>query len=102
MFLIIVDAHSKWLEVVERNTTTAVQMIVELQKVFFVHGILEQVVSDNGPQFSSSEFGQFCKVNEVKHMSLHTTQPLMGLLNRSFKPSESHGEMSEGWPVIGS
>ena len=66
MFLIIVDAHSKWPEVVEMKTTTAVQTIVELRKVFSAYSIPEQIVSDNGPQFVSSEFGEFYKVNGIK------------------------------------
>ena len=51
-FLTIVNAHSKWPEVVEMKTTTSTQTTVELQKVFYVLGIPEQIVSDNGPQFS--------------------------------------------------
>ena len=38
-------------------------------------GIPEQIVSDNGPQFSSSEFGQFSKVNGVKHVSVSPYHP---------------------------
>ena len=78
MFLIIVDAHSKWPKVVEMKTTTSSQMIVELQKMFSIPSIPELIVSNNSPQFSSSEFGQFCK---VKCMGLntctshHTTHP---------------------------
>ena len=55
-FLIVIDAHSKWPEVVEMATTTAQRTIVELRKIFATYGLPEQLVSDNGPQFVSAEF----------------------------------------------
>ena len=33
-----------------------------------IYGLPEQVVSDNGPQFSSSEFSNFIRSNGVKHI----------------------------------
>ena len=50
-FLIVIDAHSKWPEVIEMNSTTAQQIIVKLRKLFAAYGLPEQLVSDNGPQF---------------------------------------------------
>ena len=84
MFLIIVHAHSERPEVVETKTTTIAQMMVELRKVFGVHGISEQIVSDNGPQFTSSEFGQFCKVNGVKHIRVSPYHPSSNGLVKHF------------------
>ena len=43
MFLIVVDAHSKWPEVM--TTTTASKTIEELRKLFATHGLPEQHVS---------------------------------------------------------
>jgi len=37
-------------------------------EAFSTFGLPEQVVSDNGPQFVSSEFAQFLKSNGVKHI----------------------------------
>ena len=56
MFLIVVDSHSKWPEVVAIKKTTAEATISELHRLFSCYGLLEQVVSDNGPQFVSEEF----------------------------------------------
>ena len=42
-------------------------MIEELKRQFGVHGIPAEVVSDNGPQFSSSEFQEFAKDYGFKH-----------------------------------
>ena len=42
MFLIIVDAHSKWPEVIPMTTTSAARIIGELRKLFPTHGLPEQ------------------------------------------------------------
>ena len=35
---------------------------------FAVHGLLEQLVSDNGTQFVSDKFSHFMKENGIKHL----------------------------------
>ena len=50
-FLIMVDAHSKWPEVIPMTVTTAERTVVEMRKTSAVHGLPCQIVSDNGPQF---------------------------------------------------
>ena len=60
--LIAVDTHSKWAEVVEMQQTTT---ITTLHHMFATHGIPEQLVSDNGPPFTSIEFVEFVKANGI-------------------------------------
>ena len=36
--------------------------------MFVQHGLPEQLVSDNGPQFTSTEFAEFLKGNQIKHI----------------------------------
>ena len=43
--------------------------------MFSSYGIPEQLVSDNGPQFLSGEFGQFMKQNGMKHIKCATYHP---------------------------
>ena len=74
-FLIAVDAYSKWPEVREMSSTTAAKTITVLRQIFATHGIPEQLVSDNGPQFTSSEFAEFCKGNGVKHIWVSPYHP---------------------------
>ena len=59
MYLIIVDAYSKWPFVIPTKSTTADQTISILQSIFASEGIPQQLVSDNGPQFTSQEFARF-------------------------------------------
>ena len=67
-FLIVVDSHSKWPEVIEMKSTTATATIKELRRLFAMYGLPEQLVSDNGPQFTSADFAGFMKANGIKHI----------------------------------
>lgn len=51
MFLVIVDSHSKWLEVLKMQSTSAERTINALRYQLSLHGLPEELVSDNGPQF---------------------------------------------------
>ena len=59
-YLVIVDAYSKYPEVVKMRSTTTNATVYELKQVFSRHGYPEVLVSDNGPQFKSNEFQVFC------------------------------------------
>lgn len=71
-FLLCVDAYSKWVEIVRTKSTTAVATISILRSLFARLGMPETLVSDNGPQFASADFDQFCLHNGIKHI---TTAP---------------------------
>ena len=67
-FLVVVDTHSKWPEVVEMKTLTSAKTIEALRELFATYGLLQQLVSDNGSQFTSEEFAQFMTTNGIKHI----------------------------------
>ena len=67
-YFIIVDAHSKWPEVVTMSATTSQHTIDALRSLFSHYGLPEQLASDNGPQFTSAEFAQFLKDHGIKHI----------------------------------
>ena len=68
MFLVVVDAHSKWPEVIQMSTTTSTNTIEALRRLFAAYGLPRQLVSDNGPQYRAEEFAVFCKMNGMKHI----------------------------------
>ena len=96
MFLILVDAHSKWPEVVEMGTTSAAKTIEVLRQIFAAYGLPEQLVSDNGSQFTSEEFAKFTKANGIKHICITPYHPSSnGLAERfvqTFKRAMKTGE----------
>ena len=89
MFLVVVDAHSRWLEIERMTSTTSEKTIEVLQRLFARYGIPVQLVSDNGSQFTSEEFQQFLKRNGMKHITSAPYHPATnGLAERgegSFK-----------------
>ena len=72
MFLITVDAHSKW-HVVE--TPTSAGTIQKLCHMFATHGIPETIVTDNGSVFTSKEFQQFTDMNRIRHLNMALYHP---------------------------
>ena len=72
---IVVDSHSKWLEVVPMTSTTSSKTIVELCKMSAEYGLSVELVFDNGPQLVSDEFETFLKRNGVKHTLIPPYHP---------------------------
>ncbi|XP_052003949.1 uncharacterized protein K02A2.6-like [Xyrauchen texanus] len=69
MFMIVVDAFSKWLEVFKMGKITSSEAISRLKRLFATYGLPEQIVTDNPMTFMSDEFQLFMKRNGI----LHTT-----------------------------
>lgn len=85
MFLVVVDAHSKWPEAIIMNgNTTALKTVEALRTVFARNGVPEQLVSDNGPQFTAEEFQLFLKNNGVKHITSAPYHPATNGLAERF------------------
>lgn len=87
MFLIGVDAFSKWPEVQMMTTTTASATLDVLREWFACHGIPEQVVTDNGTQFTSEVFATFTKMNGIKHVRSAPYHPASNGLAERFVQS---------------
>jgi len=62
MFLILVDAFTKWLEVVPMTTATSATTIEVLQTIFATHGLLVVMIT---PQFTSTEYKTFLEKNGI-------------------------------------
>ena len=65
MFLIVVDAYSKWPEAIVMKSTIVKHTMDALRTVFARCDLPEQLVSDNGPQFTSEAFAIFMKANGI-------------------------------------
>ncbi|XP_043191542.1 uncharacterized protein K02A2.6-like isoform X1 [Amphibalanus amphitrite] len=75
MFLVAHDSYSKWLEVIPMKTVSAERTIDELRSLFARLGLPKQVVSDNGPQFTSREMSEFMMMNGVRHIKVAPYHP---------------------------
>ena len=58
-YLVTTDYKSNFLEIDHLPNTSSKTVIHKLKAHFARHGIPDTVVSDNGPQFSSSDFAHF-------------------------------------------
>ena len=65
--MLVVDSHSKWLEVFPMTSTTALATTNILLCLFSRYGFPKEIVTDNGPQFIAVEFGVFLKERGIKH-----------------------------------
>ncbi|CAS00448.1 Protein CBG27554 [Caenorhabditis briggsae] len=66
-YLVVVDAFSKWPEVFPTTSITTTATINILRKVFSQFGDPQTLVTDNGTQFTSSGFENFCKDRGITH-----------------------------------
>ncbi|XP_055604442.1 uncharacterized protein K02A2.6-like [Uranotaenia lowii] len=68
-FLLLVDSFSKWVEIYKTSRTTSAATIGILRGIFARFGMPITLVSDNGSQFTSTEFAAFCVENAIEHLT---------------------------------
>ncbi|XGW21465.1 hypothetical protein V3C99_004430 [Haemonchus contortus] len=104
MYLIIVDAYSKWPEIVEMSSTTTSCTIRELRRLFAqFFGNPQTLVTDNGTQFTSTEFHDFCSQNGIRHIKSPPFHPqsngqaerFVDTFKRSFKKMKENSPATE-------
>ena len=66
-YLVTVDYFSQFIEVDYLTDTTSQAVVSKLKGQFARHGIPDVVISDNGPQFSSSHFAHFAATWQFEH-----------------------------------
>ncbi|XP_030755156.1 uncharacterized protein K02A2.6-like [Sitophilus oryzae] len=59
-YLILMDYYSKWLEIKQMKGKTSYDVINALKEIFSIHGIPDELISDNMP-YNSYECRQFAK-----------------------------------------
>ena len=81
MFLLIIDAYCKWMDIHCVNSSTS---SVTIDKMRSSDGLPEIIVSDNGSNFVSSEFKSFLQKNGIKHITSAPCHPSTnGLVERA-------------------
>ena len=63
------DYFSRYIETQKLSSTTSSSIIIALKSIFACHGIPDVVVTDNGPQYSSSEFETFAASYNFSHIT---------------------------------
>lgn len=89
-FLILIDAHTRWLEIKRMGRTNAQMLIHALMPVFQIFGLPKEIVTDNGPPFSSYEFKKFCDENIITKTHTPPYHPASnGLVERAVQTTKS-------------
>ena len=95
-YLILVDAHSKWVEIFPTRGPSASETVKCLRHCFSQFGLPVSVVSDNGTCFTSSEFQTFLANNGIRHSTTAVYKPstngLAERMVRTFKEALSTTE----------
>lgn len=65
--LVIVDYYSRFYEIEVMQSTTTEKVIDRLADTFCRHGLPVTIKSDNGPQFKSIEFKEYCEQHGIMH-----------------------------------
>ena len=85
-YLLITDYYSLWPEVYELGKTESENVIEATKQAFSHHGIPQEVVSDNGPQFISQKYNIFQREWEFKRVPSSPRYPQAnGLIESSVK-----------------
>ena len=71
-YLIVVDSFSMWPEIRRCKNPMSEIVIKFPYKLFARFGIFYSIVTDNGSQFTSKDFKDFCEIYQIKHI---TTAP---------------------------
>ena len=74
-YLQVVDYHSRWIEISRLERTTAECVIAHTSSIFARYGIPEVVVSDNGPQYTSTRYAKFAKDYGFLHFTSSPYHP---------------------------
>ncbi|MCP4339056.1 MAG: transposase family protein [Desulfobulbaceae bacterium] len=104
--VVLSDYFSKYPEILFTGKTTACQIVSWLKEVFGRFGYPDELISDNGPQFTCTIFRSFLASNNVKHNLSAVYNPyqngLVEVFNRSLKKGsqviscEKHPNFREG------
>lgn len=102
-FLVIVDAYSKWPEIITTKTISATATVDIMKEICNRFGSPIQIVSDNGTQFTSSQFQVFCKQYGIEHIrtcpyfpaSNGQAERFVDTFKRSLKKLEGEGNMKD-------
>ncbi|XP_037928832.1 uncharacterized protein K02A2.6-like [Teleopsis dalmanni] len=75
-YLVVIDAFSKWPEIIQTKSITATQTISSLKEIFARFGLPKTIVSDNGTQFVSHQFQEFLAENGISHIRSSPYYPM--------------------------
>ena len=65
MYLIVIDSHSKWLDVLPVLKATSQSKVRKMKRIFVIHRLPDEIVTGNGTSFTGTEFQQSVTQNGI-------------------------------------
>ncbi|XP_053686542.1 uncharacterized protein K02A2.6-like [Sabethes cyaneus] len=90
-YLIVVDAFSKWPEIISTKRITTSATVAMFRKIFARNGFPETLVTDNGTQFTSEQFEVFCNNRGILHLKTPPYHPQSNGLAERFVDTFKRG-----------
>ncbi|CAC5425304.1 unnamed protein product [Mytilus coruscus] len=85
-YLLTVDYYSKWPEIDKVDELSSSNTICYLKKQMSRFGYIDQLITDNGPQFACREFAQFAKEYGFVHTTTSPHYPQVDKQKDLYKP----------------
>jgi transposase InsO family protein len=63
---IVVDKFTKWIEVKPTASITAAKAVAFIKEIMYMVGVPNNIITDNGTQFTMREFKDFCADSGIK------------------------------------
>lgn len=73
--LAVIDSFTKFTKLYAVNTTNTKEAVCAMRKYFEVYSRPVRIISDQGKGFDSSDFGQFMKDSNIKHIENSVASP---------------------------
>ncbi|XP_022806486.1 uncharacterized protein LOC111343565 [Stylophora pistillata] len=86
--LVLVDYYSRYYEYTIMTSTVTEKVIDNLEEMFSRHGLPLTIKSNNGPQFCSEEFREYCKQNGIVHIKTTPKWPQANGVVETMHPDE--------------
>ncbi|KAJ1131537.1 hypothetical protein NDU88_009873 [Pleurodeles waltl] len=81
--IVLIDFYSRWPEFKLVKVPNSHKVIEFLESVFLREGIPDEILTDNGSQFTSSQFSDFLVLMGIKHVKTSVYHPMSnGLVER--------------------
>jgi hypothetical protein len=61
-----VDKFTKWIEVKPAASVIAAKAVEFMKEIMYRFGILNNIITDNGTQFTVREFKDYCADSDIK------------------------------------
>ena len=68
-YLLVVDYYSWFIEIAKLSALTSEEVVQYCKSIFARHGIPEEVITDNGPQFVAQWFADFAQEYHFRHIT---------------------------------